>query len=146
MCDGRVESGNSRILVRGMAKLRDGRGKYVRYKRGKLQHTRQRADGSADQDVRWTAVIVESVRVNGKPRQRHVAWLASITKSLIEVDHRRRYFWDAVYERLDRLGNLISIDERRHIEAAVALKVPRLSREEHNASVKYIQAKYPDVE
>ena len=52
---------------------------------------------------------------------------------------RHRYFWDDVHERLDRLGNRISIDDRRKIEAAVAIKVPRLSREEHEACVKRTQ-------
>jgi hypothetical protein len=40
-----------------------------------------------------------------------------------------------VHERLDQLGNRMSIDDRRRIEAAIARKVPRLSREEHDASV-----------
>jgi hypothetical protein len=30
------------------------------------------------------------------------------------------------YERLDQLGNRISIDDRRRIETAIALKVPEL--------------------
>ena len=99
-------------------------------------HTRGRADGSVGQDIRWTAVVVESVRVNGRPREHHVALLASITESRIDVDHQRRYFWDAVYDRLDQLGDRISIDDRRHIEESVARKVPRLSREEHDASIR----------
>jgi hypothetical protein len=53
------------------------------------------------------------------------------------VTSQRRYFWDHVYERLDRLGNRISLDERRRIESAVALKVPRLSREEHEADTEF---------
>ena len=91
-------------------------------------HTRGRADGSVGQDIRWTAVVVESVRVNGSPREHHVALLASITESRIDVEHQRRYFWDAVYDRLDQLGDRISIDDRRLIEESVARKVPRLSR------------------
>ena len=90
-------------------------------------------------DVRWTAVVVESVRVGGKPRERHVALLASITESGIDIAHQRRYFWDAVHNRLDQLGDRMSIDDRRSIEAAIAHKVPRLSREEHDASVKEVQ-------
>jgi hypothetical protein len=70
-------------------------------------------------------VLVESARVEGKPRQRHVAWLASITESRIEVVHQRRHFWDGVYERL---ANQLSVEDRRKIEAAIALKVPRLSK------------------
>ena len=90
-------------------------------------------------DVRWTAVVVESVLVDGNPRQRQVALLASITESEIEIVHHRRYFWDAVHERLDQLGDHMSIDDRRRIEAAITHKVPRLSPEEHDASVKEVQ-------
>ena len=36
-------------------------------------------------------------------------------------------------------GNRISIDDRRRIETAIALKVPRLSREEHDASIEQYQ-------
>ena len=104
-------------------------------RRGSCLRTRKRADGSIGQDVRWTAVIVESVRVDGKPRSRHVAWLASITESRIDVVHQRRYFWDQVFDRLDHLGNRIPIEDRRRTEAAIALKVPRLSRAEHDASI-----------
>ena len=75
-------------------------------------------------DVRWTADVVESVRVGGKPRERHVALLASITESGIDIAHQRRYFWDAVHNRLDQLGDRMSIDDRRSIEAAIAHKVP----------------------
>ena len=91
------------------------------------------------QDVRWTAAVVESVLVDGNPRQRQVALLASITESEIEIVHHRRYFWDAVHERLDQLGNRLSTDDRRRIEAAITHKVPRLSPEEHDASVKEVQ-------
>ena len=91
------------------------------------------------QDVRWTAAVVESVLVDGNPRQRQVALLASITESEIEIVHHRRYFWDAVHERLDQLGDRMSIDDRRRIEAAITHKVPRLSPEEHDASVKEVQ-------
>ena len=68
--------------------------------------------------------MVESVRIDGKPCQRHVAWIASITESANEIVSQRRYFWDDVHERLDRLGNRISVEDRRHIEAAIARKVP----------------------
>src|SRR6185436_20192252 len=91
------------------------------------------------QDVRWTAAVVESVMVSGIPRQRQVALLASITESGIEIVHHRRYFWDAVHERLDQLGNRMSIDDRKRIEAAITHKVPRLSPEEHDASVIEVQ-------
>jgi len=119
--------------------VRDAKGKPVRNKRGSFLRTRKRADGSIGQDVHWRAILVENLRVDGQPRQRHIAMLASITEAEIGMNVRHRYFWDDVHERLDRLGNRISIDDRRKIEAAVAIKVPRLSREEHDASVKHTQ-------
>ena len=115
--------------------VRDKTGDVVRNERWTPLTARKRADGSIGQDVSWKAVLVENVRVDGKPRQRHVAHLASIPESAIEIVHQRRHFWDAVHERLDRLGNRMSIEDRRQIEAAIASKVPRLSREEHDASV-----------
>jgi hypothetical protein len=114
--------------------------------------TRQRLDighygpAAVEPDVYWTAELVESVRVKGQRRQRHIASLASISESHLEADQQCRYFWDAVHERLDRLGNLISIDDRRRIEAAIALKVPRLSREEHEASVEKVRQNLPETE
>ena len=113
----------------------------VRWKGRKLQQpgNAPRHGEVLGQDVRWTAAVVESVLVDGNPRQRQVALLASITESEIEIVHHRRYFWDAVHERLDQLGNRMSIDDRRRIEAAITHKVPRLSPEEHDASVKEVQ-------
>src|SRR6187549_120801 len=113
----------------------------VRWNGRKLQRpvTVPRHDDVLGQDVRWTAVVVESVMVSGKPHQRQVALLASITESGIEIVHHRRYFWDAVHERLDQLGTRLSTDDRRRIEAAITHKVPRLSPEEHDASVKEVQ-------
>jgi hypothetical protein len=124
--------------------VRDKAGRRVWNKRGSLLHTRRRADGSIGQDVRWTAVVVENMRIDGKPRQQHVASLASITESRMEVIHQRRYFWDDVHDRLDQLGNRISLYDRRRIEAAVALKVPRLSQAEHDASIEQMQANFTD--
>ena len=113
----------------------------VRWKGRKLQQpgTAPRHGEVFGQNVRWTVVVVESVMVGGKPHQRQVALLASITESETEIVHHRRYFWDAVHERLDQLGNRMSIDDRRRIEAAITHKVPRLSPEEHDASVKEVQ-------
>ena len=74
-------------------------------------------------------------------QQKHIARLASITESRIEVVHQRRYFWDEVHERLDQLGNRISLYDRRRIEAAI---VPRLSQAEHDASIEQVQENFSD--
>jgi len=121
--------------------VRDRAGRRVWNKRGSLLHTRRRADGSVGQDVRWTAILVEGKRIDGRPCQKHIARLASITESRIEVVHQRRYFWDEVHERLDQLGNRISLYDRRRIEAAI---VPRLSQAEHDASIEKVQENFSD--
>ena len=82
-------------------------------------------------DVGWTVVLAESCRVDGKPRQRHIAYLASITESAIKIDPQRCYFWDRVTRALNRLGNQVSDDDRAKIEEAIALKVPRPSLSEY---------------
>jgi hypothetical protein len=79
--------------------------------------------------------------LDGRPCQKHIARLASITESRIEVVHQRRYFWDEVHERLDQLGNRISLYDRRRIEAAI---VPRLSQAEHDASIEKVQENFSD--
>jgi hypothetical protein len=114
-------------------RLRDEKGDYVRNERGTALCTRAATNTL---DVRWAAVLVESVRVNGKPRQRHIAYLASITDSRTEIVHHRRCFWDAVQEGLDRQGNAVSPEDRKRIEAAITCKVPRLTVEEHEACVR----------
>jgi hypothetical protein len=100
-------------------------GRIVRDKHGIPLLTRRRADGTVAQDVRWGAVLVESPWIDRRTRQRHIAFLGSITESQIDVARQRRYFWDAIGKKLDKLGKLITPKDRKKIEAAVALKVPR---------------------
>jgi hypothetical protein len=78
----------------------------------------------------WSAILVESKRVDGVPRQQHVAYLGGITVEYLKVDAQRCYFWDEINKHLDRLGNRIA-GERSKIEASIALKVPRASPEEY---------------
>ena len=99
---------------------------------------RSRSEFGRGPDVRWSAILVEAIRINGKPRQRHTAYLGSITESAIAIVHQRRYFWDEVLDGLERLG----IEHTKRIEAAIARKVPRLSREEHEASVRLVTNSY----
>ena len=82
-------------------------------------------------DTHWRAILVQSARVNGKPTQRHIAYLAGFTESAIEIDAQRCHLWDHISERLDRLGNQITPDDREKIEAAIALKVQRPSAAEY---------------
>jgi hypothetical protein len=82
-------------------------------------------------DTHWRAILVENTRVNGKPTQRHIAYLAGFTESAIEIDAQRCHLWDHISERLDRLSNQITPEDREKIEAAIALKVQRPTAAEY---------------
>ncbi len=75
-----------------------------------------------------TAVLVESRRVDGDPRQRTVAYLAGIREKFIgEHERAHRKFWRKVDERLDELA--LDPATRARIEAGVAARVPRVTDE-----------------
>ena len=79
-------------------------------------------------DVHWSAILVESKRISGKPKQRHVAYLAGFTEG--EIRGRsgsavRCRVWDEVSAHLDLFGDRITAANREKIEAAIAMKVPR---------------------
>lgn len=50
----------------------------------------------------YAAQIVESCRVDGKPRQRIVAHLGSIPEHLVDDTITRVFFWELLYRRLAR--------------------------------------------
>ena len=87
------------------------------------------------QDQHWAVILVENARVNGKPTQRHVAYLGGITDSAIEIRAQRRFFWDAVIAKVDQLANRISREQRRAIEAAIAKKVSGPPSKEERAQL-----------
>ena len=94
--------------------------------------------GTSEQDKHWAAILVERVRVEGRPTQRHVAYLGGVTDSAIEIAAQRMFFWNDVKQRLDRLSNRITAEDRKRIEAAIAAKVPPLTkkqREQFAASI-----------
>jgi hypothetical protein len=71
------------------------------------------------EDARLKAILVESARVNGKPRQRHIAFLGSVSIGGRDLP-RFRY---EVTTRLDQLSNRVSPEDRQRIAAAIAEKV-----------------------
>jgi len=75
---------------------------------------------------RVKAVLVESVRVNGKPRLKHIAFISSYEP---EGLGDRFQFWREARQRLDRLGNRITPEDRIKIEAALAERVPTTPEE-----------------
>ena len=95
----------------------------VRRSRKRYLHT-QAPDGAAVYTIDWTAFMIEDVLPLHGAAQQHRTQLAHISEDQIDLPGPRRRSWDAVLERLDALDNL-SLDDRRRIEATVALKVPR---------------------
>jgi hypothetical protein len=74
-------------------------------------------------DMAYQAVLVESVRVDGKWRQQFIAYLGGFTVSAIQIPAQRRYIWDRFNSALDRLGDRISAKDRDAIVAVVADKI-----------------------
>jgi hypothetical protein len=76
--------------------------------------------------VRWTAVLAQSVRVDGKTRQKRIACLGSYHEH--DCDRIPLWyvgFWRRAAAHLDQLGNRISLNDREKIEAAIARKIQR---------------------
>lgn len=78
----------------------------------------------------WAAILCRSTRVNGKPKQTHVAYLGGITKADTKSVERRVEFWDKAMGLLDGLAEKLSSKERRKIEAVLAARVPRPTKAE----------------
>ncbi|MGI8405298.1 MAG: hypothetical protein ACR2OE_11150 [Thermomicrobiales bacterium] len=85
-------------------------------------------------DPEWlrSAVLVECIRIDGKPRQRTVKYLGSIRERRLDLDDpysisHRGYFWTSVDANLDSLGLVDS--ERARIVGAIEAVVPRPSTE-----------------
>ena len=96
------------------------RWQYWHQRRRKTERYYSRAPASAH------AVLVESVRIDGKPKQRHIAYLGSFHH---EQDvHYRASWWQDVNAKLDALGNRITVEDRLSIEAALAKKVPKVGQ------------------
>ena len=109
---------------------------FVRWKsRARKRHHRY---GHPETPRLLTAVLVESHRVDGKPRQRTVAYLGSIRDDLLDEADVRWLFWRAMAARLDALG--LPSAERARAEAAILDVVPRPTEGESVAATKARQA------
>jgi hypothetical protein len=111
---------------------------YVRWKRRVRAHKPKRVGywmrDSAPPHVTRAAQLVEMRRVNGQPRQRVVAHLATIDEATMVSFDTRRAFWDVVRDRLDQLRQAGVIDEMQQdeIDATLARTVPHPTQEEWN--------------
>jgi hypothetical protein len=69
-------------------------------------------------DITRNAILVESIRIDGKPQQKHIACLGSFSTRQAASQPRRVYTREAMLERLDRLSNRVPPKDRKKIEAA----------------------------
>jgi hypothetical protein len=79
---------------------------FIRWQSRKRRQLQYRSSSDTGDDTHWRAILVESVRIDGKPRLRHVAYICGFTESAATVLGERRELWDRVDARLNRLGNL----------------------------------------
>ena len=92
---------------------------YVRWQQYRSQALNPQQRERNDRRARLKATLVKNVRIDGEPRQKHVAFLGSMT---IDGSDRPRFSYD-VTTRLTRLGNQLSPAEREKIGAAIAKRV-----------------------
>jgi hypothetical protein len=114
---------------------------FVRWKKRKrsyYDHTEHRRRD----DQHLSAVLVECVRIDGKPRQQIVAYIGSIRRRVIEQGLELDYelFWERVAAKLDRLD--LSRAERRVIEAKLEEIVPNpveAANRQHEADLRKLR-------
>jgi hypothetical protein len=75
----------------------------------------------------FSAALVRSERVDGKPRQCIVAYLGHIKEKYLGVLAQRLYFWESVVRHLAALP--LSPVERQRIEEQIRARVERPPRE-----------------
>jgi hypothetical protein len=79
--------------------------------------------GRHKSDTHWRAILVESVRIDGKPRQRHIAYLVGFTESASRLPAQQRFVWEHIEKQFKRLGKLIPAKDRQAILAALIKKI-----------------------
>jgi hypothetical protein len=92
---------------------------FVRWQeyRSRAQSSRVRAFRKKHGPHRLRAILVETVRIDGEPRQRYLAYLGSV-----QADRRDRpRFWYDVTRKLEQCR--LSREERKQIMSAIAKKV-----------------------
>jgi hypothetical protein len=79
--------------------------------------------GRHKSDTHWSAILADSVRIDGKPRQRHIAYLAGFTESAARIPAQQRFVWERIEKRLKRLRKRIPAKDRQAIMAALIKKI-----------------------
>lgn len=106
---------------------------YVRWKRRAQKKTSR---WNPDPQL-LAAYLVESRRVDGKPRQRVVAYLGSIGEGFLGEAGPRAYFWRQANSRLDALA--LSPPARATVESALLQVVRRPSADELNDASSHLR-------
>jgi hypothetical protein len=107
------------------------------------KHTVRSSHLGGPDDIHWRADLVESVRIDGKPRQKYVAYLVGFTeqqtrdKRTGKIREAQQFFiWERALERLDQLDQqfffVLHLNARKRIEDALAKRIgmPAPTREE----------------
>jgi hypothetical protein len=92
-------------------------------------------EGTNKQDVHWAAILVESVRIDGKPRQKHIARLCGFTDSAVEIPSQQCFLWQHIEERLRQLGDRISPADLKRIKAALIERIGKPPTKAQRAEV-----------
>ena len=90
------------------------------------RRTNPRSGGSSEPRTSWVAVIVESRRVDGRPRQHLIRYVGSIDCADIHRLSARQRFWD----RADVVLAEFDQEQRERFEHALETKVRRPTAEE----------------
>ncbi len=98
---------------------------FVRWKR---KHLMRRIRWGEDPGDSLSAVLVESRRVDGRPKQRYVKHLGVIPERHLESHGWRVGFWKTADAALASLG--LPMAEREAVEAQLAARVPRPNADE----------------
>ncbi len=99
---------------------------FVRWKRRESTYARERSLTSADErGTTLYAVLVESVRVDGKPRQKFICQLAKVCEKDLNHQAFPFHFWKKATGKLNTLA--LDESERKKIEQQLAAKIRRPS-------------------
>jgi hypothetical protein len=104
---------------------------YIRWQKRKRRTAWSYDHRNGDGDIHHCAILAQSVRINGKPTQRHVAYLVGFTESQAKVLPQRCHCWNKIRTVLDRVGDAISLKGRQRIESEIAARLPRPNKREY---------------
>lgn len=79
------------------------------------------------------AYLVESTRIEGKPRQKIIAYLGSIKDTRLAYVTHQHYFWTRAQAALHRLG--LPGAQRWEIERKLLVRVPMPSQQAYEAEM-----------